>query len=54
MYSEEQIHTIPTIDITSQHASDGVVCREAYQEGETVRQLQCGHMFHTDCTFSGL
>ncbi len=52
--SEQQMQTLPSICITGQHVSDTavcVVCLDTYEEGETARELPCGHLFHAACIF---
>ena len=28
---------------------DCIICMEKFEEGEQVKQLNCGHIFHGDC-----
>ena len=48
--SNIKIDQFPTTQISEQQAGDEcTVCLLDYKVGETVRQLPCGHCFHTDC-----
>lgn len=49
---KEKIQALPTVQITKEHVDSVLecpVCKEDYNEGETVRQLPCNHLFHNDC-----
>ena len=50
--SEAQLQSLPTTDISIQQVQDGTkcnVCLMDYSEGETVCQLSCGHLYHSNC-----
>ena len=53
LLTEEQVLKLPTVSF---HFGDEptlqtscAVCIEEYSEGDKLRQLPCGHVFHTEC-----
>ena len=50
--SEAQLQSLPTTHISIQQVQDDTkcnVCLMDYTEGETVCQLSCSHLYHTNC-----
>ncbi|XP_037083591.1 E3 ubiquitin-protein ligase RNF115-like [Pollicipes pollicipes] len=48
----ELIHRLPRVAVTQQHVDASLqcmVCFEDYTLNETVRQLPCQHLYHSDC-----
>ncbi|KAK1151583.1 E3 ubiquitin-protein ligase RNF115-like [Acipenser oxyrinchus oxyrinchus] len=49
---KEKICSLPTVTVSQEQVDSNVecpVCKEDYSLGEPVRQLPCGHLFHSDC-----
>lgn len=49
---KEDIERVPFTQITKEDVDRNLqcsVCMEDYKVGESVRKLDCTHVFHTDC-----
>ncbi|XP_032804627.2 E3 ubiquitin-protein ligase RNF115 [Petromyzon marinus] len=49
---KEKISSLPRITIAQEHLNcsmECAVCKEDYSVGESVRQLPCLHLFHSNC-----
>ena len=57
MDRDNLIAQIPSIQIENSHLDEGAqcgICLKDYTLGESVRRVQCGHFFHTDCIVTWL
>lgn len=47
--SDEEIRELPKVRFEAEEQQHCSICLEAYQEGELLTALQCGHFFHVEC-----
>jgi len=49
---KEEIEKLPIVEISQEDVNKNLqctVCMEDYKLGEPVKQLQCQHVYHSDC-----
>mmetsp|Transcript_35843 Transcript_35843/g.83679 ORF Transcript_35843/g.83679 Transcript_35843/m.83679 type:complete len:383 (+) Transcript_35843:28-1176(+) len=47
--TEEEVYALPKVRFTAKDTQQCSICLEAFEEGELLTALPCGHFFHVEC-----
>lgn len=47
--SDEEIRDLPKVRFEQAEQQSCAICLEAYQQGEFLNRIRCGHFFHVEC-----
>ncbi|OLP91592.1 RING-H2 finger protein ATL57 [Symbiodinium microadriaticum] len=47
--TEEEVYALPKVRFTATDTQQCSICLEAFEEGELLTALPCGHFFHVEC-----